>query len=80
MARDIISVDRSTNNSTTSINLKGPDTNTNNRFIVLGTFFTNDVDEFRYLDGRVCIAEGIFDLKDNCFKSTGCEWSRRNGI
>jgi hypothetical protein len=71
-----IPVGRSTNNSTTDINFKGRDTNTNNRFIVLRTFFTNDVDEFRYLDGLVCIAEGIFDLNDNCFKSTGYEWSK----
>jgi hypothetical protein len=71
-----IPVDRSINNSTTAINFNGRDTNTNNRFIVLGTFFTNDVDEFRFLDWLVCIAEGIFDLKDNCFKSTGYEWSK----
>ena len=71
-----IPVDRSINNSTAAITFKGRDTSTNNRFIVIRTFFTNDVDEFRYLDGLVCIAEGIFDLKDNCFKSTGYEWSK----
>ena len=58
------------------ITFKGRDTNTNNKFIVIRTFFSNDVNEFRYLDGLVCIAEGIFDLKDNCFKSTGYEWAR----
>lgn len=67
-----IAIDRSIDKSTTDINFKGRDTNTNNGFIVL-SFFSNDVDEFRYLDGLVCIAEGIFDLKDNCFKSTGYE-------
>ena len=75
-----IPVDRSTTNSTTPITFKGRDTNTNNRFIVLRTFFSNDVDEFRYLDGLVSIAEGIFDFKDNCFKSTGYEWSSRSRI
>jgi hypothetical protein len=72
-----IPIDRVSNNSiSTPITFKGRDTNTNNRFIVLRTFFSNDVDEFRYLDGLVCIAEGVFDLKDNCFKSTGYEWAR----
>jgi hypothetical protein len=76
-----IPIDRVSNNSiSTPITFKGRDTNTNNRFIVFRTFFSNDVDEFRYLDGLVCIAEGIFDLKDNCFKSTGYEWSIRSGI
>ena len=58
------------------ITFKGRDTNTNNKFIVIRTFFSNDVDELKWLDGLVCIAEGIFDLKDNCFKSTGYEWAR----
>jgi hypothetical protein len=72
-----IPIDRSSNDSiSTPINFKGRDTNTNNRFIVIRTYFSNDVNEFRYLDGLVCIAEGIFDLKDNCFKSTGYEWAR----
>ena len=63
-------------NNTTTITFKGRDTNTNNRFIVLRTFFSKDIDEFKWLDGLVCIAEGKFDLKDNCFKSTGYEWAR----
>jgi|SRR3954453_16461453 hypothetical protein len=63
-------------NNTTTITIKGRDTNTNNRFIVLRTFFSKDIDEFRWLDGLVCIAEGKFDLKDDCFKSTGYEWAR----
>ena len=62
--------------STTRITFKGQDTNTNNKFIVIRTFFSNDVDEFKWLDGLVCIAEGIFDLTDNCFKSTGYEWTK----
>ena len=76
-----IPIDRFSNNPITkTITFKGRDTNTNNRFIVLRAFFSNDVDEFRYLDGLVCIAEGIFDLNDNCFKSTGYEWSSKSGI
>src|SRR3954465_8522101 len=75
-----IPIDRFSNKSTATITFKGPDTNTTNRFIVLRTFFSNDVNEFRYLDGMVCIAEGKFDLKDNCFKSTGYEWSLRSRI
>jgi hypothetical protein len=58
------------------ITFQGRDTNTNNRFIVIRTFFSNDVDEFKWLDGLICIAEGIFDLTDNCFKSTGYEWTK----
>ncbi|MGN6347100.1 MAG: hypothetical protein ACTHJ7_08375 [Candidatus Nitrosocosmicus sp.] len=67
-----IPIDAVSNNSisTIPITFKGLDSNSNNRFIVHRTFFSNDVDEFRYLDGLVCLAEGIFDLKDNCFKST----------
>ena len=42
--------------STTRITFKGRDTNTNNKFIVIRTFFSNDVDEFKWLDGLVCIA------------------------
>ena len=65
-----------TTNNTTTITFKGRDTNTNNRFIVLRTFFSKDIDKFRWLDGLVCIAEGKFDLKNNYFKSTGYEWAR----
>jgi hypothetical protein len=76
-----IPIDRFNNNSITkTITFKGRDTNANNRFIVLRTFFSKDVDEFRYLDGLVCIAEGILDMNDNCFKSTGYEWSSKSGI
>ena len=42
----------------------------------LRTFFSKDIDKFRWLDGLVCIAEGKFDLKNNYFKSTGYEWAR----
>ena len=62
--------------STTRITFKGRDTNANNKFIVIRTFFSNNNEEFRWLDGLICIAEGIFDLADNCFKSTGYEWTR----
>src|SRR6476620_9915938 len=48
----------------------------NNKFIVIRTFFSNDVDEFKWLDGLVCIAEGIFDLTGKCYKSTGYEWTK----
>ncbi|MGN6709297.1 MAG: hypothetical protein ACTHKF_08130, partial [Candidatus Nitrosocosmicus sp.] len=76
-----IPVDMVSNNSiSTPITFKGRDTNTKKRVIVLRTFFSNDVAEFRYLDGLVCIAEGIFDVKDNYFKSTGYEWSTKSGI
>jgi hypothetical protein len=66
----------SESNDSTKITFQGRDTNTNNKFIVIRTFFSNDVDEFRWLNGLICIAEGIFDLKDNCFKSTGYEWTK----
>ena len=56
------------------ITFKGRDTNTNGRFIVLRTFFSNS-DELRWIDGLVCIAEGIFDLNNNCFISSGYEWA-----
>jgi hypothetical protein len=47
-----IPINRVSNNFiSTTITFKGRDTNTNNRFIVLGTFSFNDVDELRYLDG-----------------------------
>ncbi len=69
-----ILVNRTSNNTT--ITFKGRDTIYNNRFIVLRTFFSNDK-EFEWLDGLVCIAEGKFDLTDNCFKSTGYQWANR---
>ena len=69
-----IPVNKSSNESTT-ITFKGRDTNANNKFIVLRTFFSNNNDEFRWLDGLVCIAEGIFDLKEKCFKSIGYQWA-----
>ena len=64
------------NGSTTTITFKGRDTNANNKFVVLRTFFSNDVEEFRWLDGLICIAEGMFDLTDSCFKSSGYEWMK----
>src|SRR4029078_8575277 len=42
--------------STTRITFAGRDTNTNNKFIVIRTFFSNDVYEYKWLDGLVCIA------------------------
>ena len=76
--KNILYSNRST--PTTTITFKGRDTNANNRFIVLRTFFSNNNEEFRWLDGLICIAEGIFDLNDNCFKSTGYEWTKSSKI
>ena len=55
------------------ITFQGRDTNTNGRFIVLRTFFSNS-DELPWINGLVCIAEGIFELDNNCFISSGYEW------
>jgi hypothetical protein len=71
-----IPINSSSSNESTTITFKGQDTNTNKKFIVIRTFFSNNNEEFRWLDGLICIAEGIFDLKDNCFKSTGYEWAK----
>jgi hypothetical protein len=71
-----IPINSSPSDESTRISFIGRDTNTNNKFIVIRTFFSNDVDEVRWLDGLICIAEWIFDLKDNCFKSTGYEWTK----
>ncbi len=78
-----IPINRSPSNRSTTtptITFKGRDTNVNNKFIVLRTFFSNNNDEFRWLDGLVCIAEGIFDLNGHCFKSSGYEWTKSNKI
>lgn len=60
------------------ITFKGRDTNTNWRFIVLRTFFSNS-DELSWVNGLVCVAEGIFNLDNNCFISSGYEWPSNGG-
>ncbi|MER5176459.1 MAG: hypothetical protein ABJB76_04805 [Candidatus Nitrosocosmicus sp.] len=42
------------------------------------TFFSNS-DELSWVNGLVCVAEGIFNLDNNCFISSGYEWPSNGG-
>lgn len=52
---------------------KGRDMNKNGKFVVLRTYSTNSK-KLSWINGLVCLLEGIFNKNDNEFKSIGYEW------
>jgi hypothetical protein len=55
------------------LTFKGRDVNKDGKFIVLRTHFTKS-ERVNWMNGLVCILQGEFDVKNNCFKSIGYEW------
>lgn len=62
-----------TTNDEEQIAFKGRDINKNGKFVVLRTYSTNSK-KLPWINGLVCLLEGIFNKNDNEFKSTGYEW------
>jgi hypothetical protein len=62
-----------TNDDEEQLAFKGRDINKNGKFVVLRTYSTNSK-KLSWINGLVCLLEGIFNKKDNEFKSTGYEW------
>ena len=55
------------------IAFKGRDMNKNGKFVGLRTYSTNSK-KLSWINGLVCLLEGIFNKNDNEFKSIGYEW------
>jgi hypothetical protein len=47
--------------------------NKNGKFVVLRTYSTTSK-KLSWINGLVCLLEGIFNKNDNEFKSIGYEW------
>ena len=59
------------------ITFKGRDMNKDGKFVVIRTYFT-DSKKFSWINGLVCLLEGIVNNKNNEFLSVGYEWEFKN--
>jgi hypothetical protein len=62
-----------TTNTYEQLAFKGRDMNKNGKFVVLRTYSTTSK-KLSWINGLVCLLEGIFNKNDNEFKSIGYEW------
>jgi len=62
-----------TTNEEEQLTFKGLDMNKMGKFVVLRTYSTNSK-KLSWINGLVCLLEGIFNKNEKEFKSTGYEW------
>jgi hypothetical protein len=62
-----------TTNEEEQLTFKGLDMNKMGKFVVLRTYSTNSK-KLSWINGLVCLLEGIFNKYEKEFKSTGYEW------
>jgi hypothetical protein len=55
------------------LRFKGLDTSKNGKFVVLRTYFT-DSERLQWMNGLVCLLQGVFDTGNDCIRSEGYEW------
>ena len=60
-------------NEEEQLTFKGLDMNKMGKFVVLRTYSTNSK-KLSWINGLVCLLEGIFNKNEKEFKSTGYEW------
>src|SRR5687767_13895519 len=60
-------------NEEEQLTFKGLDMNKMGKFVVLRTYSTNSK-KLYWINGLVCLLEGIFNKNEKEFKSTGYEW------
>jgi len=61
-----------TTHSREVITFKGRDINKNGKFVVLRTYFTDSL-ELSWINGLVCLVNGVFDSQDKVFRCEGYE-------
>ncbi len=62
-----------TTNEEEQLTFKGLDMNKMGKFVVLRTYSTNSK-KLSWINGLVCLLEGIFNKNEKEFRSTGYEW------
>jgi hypothetical protein len=62
-----------TTNEGEQLTFKGLDMNKRGKFVVLRTYSTNSK-KLSWINGLVCLLEGIFNKNEKEFRSTGYEW------